>query len=250
MCGICIMKILWTCMIWYKTKHKRVSFEIRTKMSLNLKSVASPRSTVQTGSYWHTGTIDHPNTSLYQCVLIVRFDFLTCYVLVQHVQSITKSVEISFRQLVLLRWCSLQASPWPILSPPTSVTGALFPRDNSPQNRSPNKGLLGTWRSRLWSRTPTFLRRWMPDSCPCGGNQYSEYYSINTDRRDICHKHRLDKMMSTRVKCHFVNVLYVHVCIIFLLVICRYMINILSELTHTKLGFYSNFMTRNAKLSY
>ena len=137
--------------------------------------------------------------------------------------------------------------------PPLLSQVALFPHNKSlsaSQNRSHQKGLLATWRSRLWSRTPTFLRRWMPDSCPCGGNQYSEYYSINTDRRDICHKHRLDKMMSTRVKCHFVNVLYVHVCIIFLLVICRYMINILSELTHTKLGFYSNFMTRNAKLSY
>ena len=60
---------LYDIMIWYKTKHKRVSFEIRTKMSLNLKSVASPRSTVQTGSYWHTGTIDHPNTSLYPALL-------------------------------------------------------------------------------------------------------------------------------------------------------------------------------------
>ena len=88
----------------------------------------------------------------------------------------------------------------------------------------------------------------MPDSCPCGGNQYSEYYSINTVRRDICHKQHLGKI--SLCECALGTV---RVCIDLLVDILnmqsyKTMKNILTELT--KLGYYSNFRTRNAKLSY
>ena len=72
-------------------------------------------------------------------------------------------------------------------------------------------------------------------------------------RRDICHKHhkqRLCKIISTRVKFHFVNVLLEQfMCGSFWFLVMRTNDKVISEPASTNIWSCSNLKIRNAKLS-
>ena len=77
--------------------------------------------------------------------------------------------------------------------------------------------------------------------------------SLLIGRHDICHKQHLCKIISTRVKFNFLNVLledfmYIYVSFSFL-VIFSHLPN-RSEPACSELWHYSNSMIRNARLSY